>query len=55
MFGIKVLLVFIFSYNMLSIKLFKCFDYLVWGELLEVVIMDGKFYSLIILGKYIDV
>ena len=48
---IKVLLAFIFSHNMPSIKLFKRFDYLVWGELPEVAIMDGKPYSLTILGK----
>jgi L-amino acid N-acyltransferase YncA len=52
--GIKVLLAFIFSHNMPSIKLFKRFDYLVWGELPEVAIMDGKPYSLTILGKHID-
>ena len=51
---IKVLLAFIFSHNLPSIKLFNRFDYQVWGELPEVAIMDDKAYSLVILGKHLD-
>ena len=52
--NIKVLLAFIFSHNLPSIKLFNRFDYQVWGELPEVAIMDDKAYSLVILGKHLD-
>ncbi|NRA77455.1 MAG: N-acetyltransferase family protein [Pseudoalteromonas sp.] len=51
---IKVLLAFIFSHNLPSIKLFNRFDYKVWGELPEIAIMDDKAYSLTILGKRLD-
>ncbi len=52
--NIKVLLAFIFSHNLPSIKLFNRFDYQVWGELPEVAIMDDKAYSLVILGKHLN-
>ena len=52
--NIKVLLAFIFSHNLPSIKLFNRFDYKVWGELPEIAIMDDKAYSLTILGKRLD-
>jgi phosphinothricin acetyltransferase len=51
---IKVLLAFIFSHNLPSIKLFNLFNYKVWGELPSVAIMDEKPYSLTILGKHLD-
>ncbi|WP_404342561.1 GNAT family N-acetyltransferase [Pseudoalteromonas mariniglutinosa] len=51
--GIGVLLAFIFSHNIPSIKLFKRFNYAIWGELPEIAIMDHKAYSLTILGKHL--
>lgn len=51
--GIKVLLGFIFSHNIPSIKLFKHFDFSVWGQLEHVAIMDNTPYSLTILGKHL--
>ncbi|NHH88130.1 GNAT family N-acetyltransferase [Pseudoalteromonas sp. MB47] len=52
--NIKVLLAFIFSHNLPSIKLFNRFDYKVWGELPEIAIMDDKAYGLTILGKHLQ-
>jgi len=51
--NIKVLLGFIFSHNVPSIKLFKHFEFDVWGELPNVAIMDGTPYSLTIFGKHL--
>ncbi|GAB0112362.1 GNAT family N-acetyltransferase [Pseudoalteromonas distincta] len=51
--NIKVLLGFIFSHNLPSVKLFKHFDFKVWGELPNVAVMDNKLYSLTIFGKHI--
>ena len=50
---IKVLLGFIFSHNVPSIKLFKHFEFDVWGELPNVAIMDDTPYSLTIFGKHL--
>ncbi|MEL0631670.1 N-acetyltransferase family protein [Pseudoalteromonas carrageenovora] len=50
---IKVLLGFIFSHNVPSIKLFKHFEFGVWGELPNVAIMDDTPYSLTIFGKHL--
>jgi len=44
----------IFSHNIPSIKLFKSFGFKEWGILPDVAIMDGKEYSLSILGKRIN-
>ncbi len=52
--NIKVLLAFIFSHNLPSIKLFEKFDFETWGKLPNVAIMDGNLYSLTILGKHLD-
>ena len=52
--NIKVLLGFIFSHNLPSIKLFKHFNFDVWGELPNVAIMDNKSYSLTIFGKHLE-
>lgn len=52
--NIKVLLAFIFSHNIPSIKLFEAFKYQQWGKLPNVAIMDGDHYSLTILGKHLD-
>ncbi len=51
---IHTLLAFIFSHNTPSLALFKRFEFSVWGELPNVAEMDGKPYSLTILGKRID-
>ena len=51
--NIKVLLGFIFSHNLPSIKLFKHFNFSVWGELPQVAIMDNNPYSLTIFGKHL--
>lgn len=51
--NIKVLLGFIFSHNLPSIKLFKHFNFSVWGELPQVAIMDNNLYSLTIFGKHL--
>ena len=51
---IKVLLAFIFSHNIPSMKLFASFEYQQWGVLPNVAIMDGNHYSLTILGKHLD-
>jgi phosphinothricin acetyltransferase len=50
--NIKVLLGFIFSHNLPSVKLFNHFGFSVWGELPNVAIMDDKYYSLTIFGKH---
>jgi phosphinothricin acetyltransferase len=52
--NIKVLLGFIFSHNLPSVKLFKHFNFDVWGELPNVAIMDNKPYSLTIFGKHLE-
>ncbi|MBB1505455.1 MAG: L-amino acid N-acyltransferase YncA [Pseudoalteromonas rhizosphaerae] len=51
--NVKVLLAFIFSHNIPSVKLFERFGYQRWGELPNVAIMDGNHYSLTILGKHL--
>ncbi|MFY8273682.1 GNAT family N-acetyltransferase [Pseudoalteromonas sp. SSDWG2] len=49
--NISTLLAFIFSHNTPSMKLFERGGFVRWGELPNVAIMDGKHYSLTILGK----
>lgn len=49
--NIKTLVCFIFSHNTPSIKLFRSFGFEEWGMLPDVAEMDGKEYSLSILGK----
>ncbi|NMM41428.1 GNAT family N-acetyltransferase [Pseudoalteromonas arctica] len=51
--NIKVLLAFIFSHNIPSIKLFERFGYQQWGNLPNVAILDDNHYSLTILGKHL--
>ena len=48
---VKTVVGFIFSHNIPSIRLFKSFGFEAWGELPRVAEMDGKEYSLSILGK----
>ncbi|MFM2486675.1 GNAT family N-acetyltransferase [Celerinatantimonas yamalensis] len=52
--GIKVLLGFIFSHNIPSIKLFEHNEYQRWGELPQIAELDEQRYSLSILGKHLD-
>jgi phosphinothricin acetyltransferase len=51
---IKTVVCFIFSHNTPSIKLFKSFGFKEWGKLPNVAEMDGKEYSLSIIGKRIN-
>ncbi|SMF26338.1 GNAT family N-acetyltransferase [Desulfovibrio gilichinskyi] len=48
---IKTLVAYIFSHNAPSIRLFKSFGFKEWGRLPDIAEMDGKEYSLSILGK----
>ncbi len=48
--GIINLVGFVFSHNLASLKLLNKFGFQKWGELVEVAEMDGKHYSLSILG-----
>jgi phosphinothricin acetyltransferase len=47
---IKTVIANVCSHNSASIKLFKNFDFIQWGELPDVCEMDGKFYSVSVLG-----
>ncbi len=51
--NIHTLLGFIFSHNEPSIRLFLLQGFEIWGELKDVAIMEGKVYSLKILGRKI--
>ena len=51
---IKTVVCFIFSHNTPSIKLFKSFGFEEWGKLPNVAEMDGKEYSLSIIGKRVN-
>lgn len=48
---IKTIVGFIFSHNTPSIRLFRSFGFEEWGKLPDVAEMDGKEYSLSIMGK----
>ncbi len=48
---IKTVVGFIFSHNVPSIRLFKSFGFEEWGKLPDIAEMDGKEFSLSILGK----
>ena len=50
---IKTVVGYIFSHNEPSIRLFKKFGFDEWGRLPDIAEMDGKEYSLSILGKRI--
>jgi phosphinothricin acetyltransferase len=47
---IKTVIANVYSHNSASIKLFKNFGFIQWGELPDVCEMDGKFYSVSVLG-----
>ncbi len=51
---IKTVVGFIFSHNEPSIRLFKSFGFEEWGKLPSIAEMDGKEYSLSILGKRVN-
>jgi phosphinothricin acetyltransferase len=51
---IKTVNGFIFSHNDPSIRLFKSFGFEEWGKLPDVAEMDGKEFSLSILGKRVN-
>jgi len=52
--GLKVLLAYVFSSNLPSIKLFKKFGYDQWGFLPAVAELDQRPNDLVILGKHFD-
>ena len=51
---VKTLVAFIFSHNSASIRLFLSFAFEEWGKLPDIAEMDGKEYSLSILGKRVS-
>lgn len=51
---LKNLVCFIFLHNTPSMKLFKSFGFEEWGKLPNVAEMDGKEYSLSIMGKRVN-
>ena len=52
--GLKVLLAFIFTHNIISLRLFESRGFEQWGLLPDVAEMDGRQYSLLIMGTHID-
>ncbi len=52
--GIKTLIGNIFSHNEPSLRLFRSFGFEEWGKLPNIADMDGKEYSLSIVGKRIN-
>ncbi len=52
--GIKTLVGFVFSHNEPSIRLLRSFGFDEWGKLPNIAEMDGKEYSVSILGKRIN-
>jgi L-amino acid N-acyltransferase YncA len=52
--NIKTVVGFIFSHNVPSLRLFKSFGFEEWGKLPNVAEMDGKEFSLSILGKRVN-
>ncbi len=51
---IKTVVGFVFSHNDPSLRLFKSFGFEEWGKLPEIAEMDGKEFSLSILGKRVN-
>jgi phosphinothricin acetyltransferase len=49
--GIKTLLAFIFSHNDPSLRLFRFHGFAEWGRLPDIAEMDGREYSLTVLGR----
>ena len=52
--GVKTVLGYIFSHNEGSIRLFHSFGFEEWGRLPDIATMDGKEFSLSILGKRVN-
>jgi phosphinothricin acetyltransferase len=52
--GIRSVVAYIFSHNEGSIRLFRSFGFETWGVLPDIAEMDGKRYSLSILGKHVN-
>ena len=52
--GIRTVVAYIFSHNEGSIRLFGSFGFEEWGMLPDIAEMDGKRYSLSILGKHVN-
>lgn len=52
--GIQNLVGFVFAHNTPSLRLLQAFGYQEWGRLPDVAQMDGKEYSLCILGKRLE-
>jgi phosphinothricin acetyltransferase len=52
--GIRSVVAYIFSHNEGSIRLFRSFGFETWGVLPDIAEMDGKRYSLSILGKHLN-
>lgn len=51
--GIRTVVAYIFSHNEGSIRLFRSFGFEDWGKLPDIAEMDGKRYSLSILGRHL--
>ncbi|WP_207264699.1 GNAT family N-acetyltransferase [Desulfovibrio sp. Huiquan2017] len=51
--GIRTVAAYIFSHNEGSIRLFRSFGFEEWGKLPDIAEMDGKRYSLSILGRHL--
>jgi phosphinothricin acetyltransferase len=52
--SIKTVVGFVFSHNAPSLRLFRSFGFEEWGRLPDVAEMDGKEFSLSILGKRVN-
>ncbi|MEZ7198924.1 GNAT family N-acetyltransferase [Pseudodesulfovibrio karagichevae] len=52
--GIRTVVAYIFSHNEGSMRLFRSFDFEEWGRLPDIAEMDGKRYSLSILGRHVN-
>ena len=51
---IKTIVGFVFSHNKPSIRLFESFGFKQWGKLPDIAEMDGKEFSLSIIGKRVN-
>lgn len=52
--GIKTVVGFVFSHNEPSLRLFESFGFKEWGRLPDIAEMDGKEFSLSIVGKRVN-
>jgi len=52
--GLKTLIAFVFLHNERSLKLFQSNGFTEWGRLPDVTTMDGREYSVVILGNRIQ-